>query len=153
MSTEGETAPDTDVFGTGQEVVDDGLDDEERERLRLVEEEQAVRVRELGEKQSIETGEKDERRSAATTALNEYYQKRDTQTEQKKSENKEQEWAFLQLREEHKKSKNPWEKIIDNCEMNKTKYSGSSDVTRLRQAMLARKGDIKRLAEEDKTKE
>ena len=39
--------------------------------------------------------------------------------------------------EEHKKSKNPWEKIIEHCEMNKSKYSGSQDVTRLRQAMLA----------------
>ena len=55
----------------------------------------------------------------------------------------------MQLREEHKASKNPWEKIIDNCEMSKTKYSGNADVTRLRQAMLARKGDIGRLAKED----
>lgn len=94
--------------------------------------------------------EKEERRTAATSALNEYYEKRNTQTEQKKSENKEQEWAFLQLREEHKKSKNPWEKIIDNCEMNKSKYQGSADVSRQRQAMLARKGDIKRLEDEEK---
>jgi len=51
--------------------------------------------------------------------------------------NKETEWAFNKLREEQKKSKNPWEKIIENCEMNKSKYSGSKDVTRLRNAMLA----------------
>jgi len=54
----------------------------------------------------------------------------------------------MQLREEHKKSKNPWEKIIDNCEMSNSKYSGSADVSRLRASMLARKGDIKRLGAE-----
>jgi hypothetical protein len=51
------------------------------------------------------------------------------------------------MREEHKHSKNPWEKIIDNCEMNKSKYSGSKDVTRLRTSMLSRKGDVSRMME------
>jgi len=43
----------------------------------------------LGEKQTIEMREKEERRTAATRALNEYYEKRNAQVEQKKSENKE----------------------------------------------------------------
>jgi len=36
-----ETAPGADVFGQPEEPVDDGLDEEERERLRVAEEEQA----------------------------------------------------------------------------------------------------------------
>ncbi len=63
--------------------------------------------------------------------------------EQRKNANKEQEWAFLQVREKHKSE--PWAKIIDNCEMGQSRYSGTKDVTRLRQAMLARKSDLQRL--------
>ena len=61
----------------------------------------------------------------------------------KSKQNKEEEWAYLQTREEHKKSKNPWEKIVDNVEINPNKYLGDRDVSRMRQAMQARKGDLK----------
>lgn len=37
---------------------------------------------------------------------------------------------------------NPWERVISNCEMNSSQYVGGADVSRMRQAMLARKGDI-----------
>ena len=37
---------------------------------------------------------------------------------------------------------NPWERVIDNCEMNATQYVGTKDVTRMRQAMIGRKADI-----------
>ncbi len=121
---------------------DDGLDDEEREHLRQVALEQEQRRKQIADRASKELVEKEERRQAATRALNEWYDKRAKEVESRKKQNKEEEWAFLELREEHKKSKNPWESIIDNCEMNKSKYSGTSDVTRLRQAMLARKGDL-----------
>lgn len=137
-----------DPFGSQQP--DDGLDDDEREHLRQVQLEQEERMRSLAQKQSEELKEKEERRQAARRALDEWYSKRDAQVEQKKKDNKEAEWAYLKMIEEHKTSKNPWEKIIDSCEMNKSKYSGSADVSRLRQAMLARKGDLKRLATEEK---
>ena len=109
----------------------------EQERMRL-----------LGEKQAIEMKLKKDWKQIGQNALNDWYDKRSTQIEQKRKVNKESEWAFLQLREEHKHSKNPWEKIIDNCEMNKSKYSGTKDVTWLRQAMIARKGDLGRLQTE-----
>ena len=56
--------------------------------------------------------------------------------------NKEQEWAFLRSREDHKKSKNPWEKILDNVEISKSGIVGNKDMTRMKNAMLARKSDI-----------
>ena len=37
---------------------------------------------------------------------------------------------------------NPWERVIDNCEMNGSQYVGTKDVTRMRQAMIGRKADI-----------
>ena len=41
-----------------------------------------------------------------------------------------------------KQGRNPWVRIIDNCEMNASQYVGGKDVTRMRAAMLARKNDI-----------
>jgi hypothetical protein len=38
--------------------------------------------------------------------------------------------------------KNPWEKVATNCEMNGSQYVGKADVSRMRQAMIARKNDI-----------
>lgn len=41
-----------------------------------------------------------------------------------------------------KSGKNPWVRIVDNCEMNASQYVGGKDVSRMRAAMLARKDDI-----------
>ena len=41
-----------------------------------------------------------------------------------------------------KEAGNPWERVIDNCEMNASQYVGTKDVSRMRQAMIARKADI-----------
>jgi hypothetical protein len=37
---------------------------------------------------------------------------------------------------------NPWERVVANCEMNSSQYVGGADVSRMRQAMIARKADI-----------
>jgi hypothetical protein len=37
---------------------------------------------------------------------------------------------------------NPWERVVSNCEMNGASYVGGADVSRMRQAMIARKADI-----------
>lgn len=63
----------------------------------------------------------------------------------KRKQNKDEEWAFLRSRDEHKKSKNPWEKIIDNVEIDARRYIGNKDVSRMRQAMIARKQDLKKM--------
>jgi len=49
---------------------------------------------------------------------------------------------FHEKREEQRSGNNPWERVIDNCEMTATSYVGQADVTRMRQAMIARKADI-----------
>jgi hypothetical protein len=41
-----------------------------------------------------------------------------------------------------KASTNQWERVISNVEINSSQYVGQADVTRMRQAMVARKNDI-----------
>ena len=41
-----------------------------------------------------------------------------------------------------KNTNNQWERIISNVEINGANYVGGCDVSRMRQAMIARKGDI-----------
>ena len=39
-------------------------------------------------------------------------------------------------------AKNPWQKVIDNVEVDTGKYVGEKDVSRMRQAMISRKNDL-----------
>jgi hypothetical protein len=41
-----------------------------------------------------------------------------------------------------KKVENAWEKVTENCEMQANNYVGGADVSRMRQAMIARKNDM-----------
>jgi len=41
-----------------------------------------------------------------------------------------------------KSGSNPWERVIDNCEMDPNRYAGDKDVSRMRQVMVSRKADI-----------
>ena len=41
---------------------------------------------------------------------------------------------------------NPWERVIENCEMNSAHYVGGSDVSRMRAAMISRKADFTKQA-------
>lgn len=119
------------------------LSEEEELRIQQIEEEQMLRQRNLQQKEEEEYKEKKAKQTAAREELDNWYQQKNTERQARSKQNKEEEWAYLQTRDEHKKSKNPWEKIVDNVEINPNKYLGSKDVTRMRQAMLARKGDLK----------
>lgn len=119
------------------------LSPEEEIRVQQIEQEQAERLRSLQMKEEEEYKEKKNKQMEARTELDNWYSQKNTEREAKSRQNKEEEWAYLQTRDEHKKSKNPWEKIVDNVEINPNKYLGNKDVSRMRQAMLARKGDLK----------
>lgn len=41
-----------------------------------------------------------------------------------------------------KQTTNQWERVVSNVEINQANYVGSADVSRMRQAMVARKNDI-----------
>lgn len=58
--------------------------------------------------------------------------------------NKEAEIDYHQEQKRLKETTNQWERIISNVEINGSNYVGQGDVTRMRQAMVARKSDITR---------
>ena len=116
---------------------------EEELRVQQIEAEQQERLRNLKAIEQNEYTEKKEKQQEGRNELDSWYTSKNQERQSKSKQNKEEEWALLQTRDEHKKSKNPWEKIVDNVEINANKYIGSKDVSRMRQAMLARKGDLK----------
>lgn len=119
------------------------LSPEEEERVAQIESEQQERLRGLKQKEEDEYRKKKEKKQEAKNELEDWYSNKQNERQGKSKQNKEEEWAYLKTRDEHKKSKNPWEKIVDNVEINPNKYLGLKDVSRMRQAMLARKGDLK----------
>ena len=46
------------------------------------------------------------------------------------------------VQDEAKNNNNPWNRVVENCEMNVNNYAGDKDVTRMRQCMISRKADI-----------
>ena len=46
------------------------------------------------------------------------------------------------IQEEKNRTDNPWERVLDNCEMDPKMYAGDKDVSRMRQVMQARKADL-----------
>jgi len=119
------------------------LSEEEELRIQQIENEQQEKQRSIQMKEEEEYADKKDAQSKAREELDKWYSQKNSEKEAKSKQNKEEEWAYLQTRDEHKNSKNPWEKILDNVEINPTKYIGTKDVSRMRQSMLARKGDLK----------
>ena len=118
------------------------LDPDEQEQLEQIRIEQDQRLRALGLKEQKEADEKRDKQHAAKLQLDDWYNHRNRDVTSRGKLSKEQEWAFMQSREDHKKSKNPWEKIMDNVEVTKSDIAGTKDMTRMKNAMLARKSDI-----------
>jgi hypothetical protein len=116
---------------------------EEEARVEEIARDQKARMQRIIEREANEETEKRATRDKAKKELKQWYDNKERDRVAKSKQNKEEEWAFLQQREDHKRSLNKWEKIIDNCEMNSNKYLGSKDVSRMRQSMLARKTDLK----------
>lgn len=49
---------------------------------------------------------------------------------------------FYEEKKRLKDTTNPWERIMSNVEINANQYVGDWDVSRMRQAIIARKNDI-----------
>ena len=128
----------------GDQIANIGEDAEELARIEEAQRNMQERLNSLRLKEDEEITQKRALKQKAQDELNEWYRKKNTAGEAKRKQNKEEEWAFIQTRDEHKKSKNPWEKIIDNVEIDQRKYLGTRDVTRMRQAMISRKQDLKK---------
>ena len=128
----------------GEQITEFQEDAEELAIIEAAQRDQQERLRRARDKEDQEMNEKRQKKQKAQEELNEWYRQRDAKIQNRRKNNKEEEWAYLQTREEHKKSKNPWEKIIDNVEIDSKKYLGTKDVTRMRQAMISRRQDLKK---------
>lgn len=137
------TGPDmSQGFGGGSPAPAEDYTEEEQQLLRQVEEQNEERKRMLYEKMQKESEMKRERKAQAQIKLQEWKSERDQMAAGKKQTN-EAEAAIKQAELDQAKSgKNPWVRIVDNCEMNASQYVGGKDVSRMRAAMLARKDDI-----------
>ncbi len=85
---------------------------------------------------------KQKRRAQGKDQLSQWAAERGRQLEQRKAMNKQMEKDEAQEKKRLKETTNPWERIVSNVEINSSNYVGGGDVTRMRQAMLARKGDL-----------
>jgi Clathrin light chain len=118
------------------------LDDEERERVRNAELVEEERKRSLYEKMQQEDSDKKQRRVAGKTELDKWSAQRQKEIEQQRKTNEQMEKEYHEAVERARTGNNPWERVVNNCEMNSSQYVGGADVGRMRQAMLQRKADI-----------
>ena len=78
----------------------------------------------------------------AQQKLTEWKNQQDIEVQGRRSTNQQEAEQYRQSVANAKNSNNPWIRVVDNCEMNPSNYVGGKDVTRMRQAMIARKADI-----------
>lgn len=121
---------------------DDFLDDEEKERVMRVEQENDERKRKLYEKMQEEEDNKRARKIKGKEDLDKWAAQRKREVEQRRSTNKEAEKMYHEQVQIQRNGPNPWERVVANCEMNSASYVGGADVSRMRQAMIARKADL-----------
>lgn len=91
---------------------------EELAQFETVEAANQDRQRNLFEKQQAEEAEKRERKHKAEGELAQWKDERTKQIELRRSNNQELERQHHATIDEHRKGNNPWERVIDNCELN-----------------------------------
>ena len=94
------------------------------------------------EKLQQEDREKQERKLAGQAALQQWKEQRERETGTRVKLNQDEADDYKSSVQRAKEAGNPWERVIDNCEMNASQYVGTKDVSRMRAAMIARKADI-----------
>ena len=107
-----------------------------------VETENEERKRHLFDKMQSEEDNKRQRKIKGKEDLEKWAQQRKKEIELRRSQNNDQEDMYHKNVQEQRNGPNPWERVIANCDMNSASYVGGADVTKMRAAMLARKGDI-----------
>eukprot|EP01017_Pseudomicrothorax_dubius_P035949 TRINITY_DN5103_c0_g1_i4.p1 TRINITY_DN5103_c0_g1~~TRINITY_DN5103_c0_g1_i4.p1 ORF type:complete len:260 (+),score=55.51 TRINITY_DN5103_c0_g1_i4:228-1007(+) len=114
---------------------------EEQERENKLRELENDRLRRLQDKMSEEINVKNERKLKARSELEAWQKTFNSQKEARKKKNLEEESVLLQKSEQ---PTNPWEVIANNISIKDGDYSGSRDVTRFRQSLLAKRSDTKK---------
>ena len=129
-------------FGSKQEDEEEFLDDEERQRVLQTEIERQQRAQNqyLGQEEEIKL--KQQRKQKGREEVQKWMEERNKQTELRKQLNKQSEQDQTDEKKRLKTTTNQWERVIANVEINSSQYVGGADVSRMRQAMIARKSDI-----------
>lgn len=85
---------------------------------------------------------KRDRKTQGRAELGKWSQQRQKEIDLRKNTNVESQAMYHENLKAQRNGPNPWERVISNCEMNGSQYVGGGDVTRMRQAMIARKADL-----------
>ena len=120
----------------------DDLTEQEIEIIQRVENEQQNRKRELYEKVTQAEDDKHQRKLKGQQALSEWKSSRDNEVNGRQKVNLQEAVDYKNSVQSSKDASNPWERVIDNCEMSASQYVGTKDVSRMRQAMIGRKADL-----------
>ena len=126
--------------GAGQD--DDDYGPDERQRIEQAVRDHHDRMKSLYQRSEDEQKSKNDKKQQARVVLKQWQQDREKQITQTKKLNKESEKDYYEEDKRMKNTNNQWERIISNVEINGAQYVGGCDVGRMRQAMIARKGDI-----------
>lgn len=116
--------------------------EEERAQMAEVERAQDEMRRKLYEKQMEEHSQKEQRKRDGAQSLQQWQADHDASIAQARQRNAQAAEEEKSRADEAKATSNPWQRVVDNCEMDPEHYAGDKDVTRLRQAMVARKADL-----------
>lgn len=84
---------------------------------------------------------KTERRIAGTKAIEEWKEERRAQINLRQQNNRELERQYTTALTEERQGNNPWNRVIENCDFTITPAQGGKDKSRMKEAMLNRKGD------------
>lgn len=123
-------------------VEEDFLDDEEKERVLRVEQDNDDRKRALFDKLQVEEENKRSRKVRGKEEIDKWTAQRKKEIEQRRKTNEESEKMYHENVTVQRNGPNPWDRVVSNCDMNSASYVGGADVTRMRQAMIARKADL-----------
>lgn len=97
----------------------------------------------LVEKEKEEQQKKTETQRKAEEELRNWTEQRKEDIIQKRTQNKIEEESFNESRKALSMSNNPWEKVTGNVDIKEGNYQGIKDVSRMRQAMISRRNDVK----------
>lgn len=132
-------------------VEEDFLDDEEKERVSRVEQDNDDRKRALFDKLQAEEDSKRQRKARGKEEIDKWTAQRKREIEQQLKTNEENEKMHHENVTAQRNGPNPWDRVVSNCDMNSASYVGGADVTRMRQAMIARKADLTKSGGQKKT--
>ena len=120
---------------------DDDLTEEEQIIVAAATAKQEEIKRQLHDKMLEEQRAKDERKYSGSTAIQQWTSERDGQINLRKQNNANLEQEF-ETNKDQARQRNPWESVCENCDLSVQGTSaGGKDKSRMKQAMINRKGD------------